>query len=176
VSEPRFDASLPAPHSGRWRNAYAVGAGESPRAASYRPPGGEEIPFILDGFRFTGGHSRDTAEYPFGGLWSNGWLNEKPQRLSVEGFLRGSDYITGRNALVEALRVRTDDDSPGVLDLPFWGRFPVVVGEDYHVSESSDEQGQCRLSIPFVRAGSSPAERAAVPSREPPGWKPRRGG
>jgi len=162
MSGPRFDAALPTPHSERWRDAHRVADGEAPRMASYRPPGGEEIQFILGGMRFSGGHSRDAAEYPFGGLWSSEWLNEKPQKLSVDGFLRGGDYIAGRNALVEALRVRTDDDAPGILDLPFWGRFPVVVGDGYEVSESSDEQGQCRLSIPFTRAG------AAAPDADPP--------
>jgi len=154
-----FDASLPAPHSERWREAYSVGEGESPRMASYQPPGGDPVPFILGGIRFTGGQSKDTSEYPFGGLWSSEYLNEKPQKLDIDGFLRGSDYIARRNAMVEALRAPTGDDSPGFLDLPFWGRFPVVVGENYAVAESSDEQGQCRLSIPFTRAGAGIEER-----------------
>jgi len=158
--DPRFDAALPAPHAGRWmRERRREGDGENPndapRLASYQPPDGEAVPFVLNGFRFTGGQSKDTAEYPFGGLWSNERMNEKPQELSVEGFLRGDNYISRRNALIEALRVPTCDDSPGILDLPFWGRFPVVVGDGYEVSESSDEQGQCRVSIPFTRAGVS---------------------
>jgi prophage DNA circulation protein len=161
----QFDAALPAPYSENWREAYKKESGDTPRLASYQAPGGEAIPFIQKGFRFTGGQSQDTAEYPFGGLWSNEYLNEKPQSLSVEGFLRGPAYIAGRNKMLEALRVPTDDDHPGYIDLPFWGRFPVVVDDNYEVSESADEQGQCAVSISFTRAGVSVNERMdALPS------------
>ena len=161
----RFDASLPTPHPGRWMRARRrEGEGENPnevlRFASYQPPGGDAIPFVLERFSFTGGQSKETAEYPFGGLWSNQRLNERPQELRIDGFLRGEQYIDRRNALVEALRIPTDDDRPGILDLPFWGRFPVVVGAGYEASESSDEQGQCRVSIPFTRAGVSAETRS----------------
>jgi hypothetical protein len=156
----QFDASLPAPYKENWREAYRADDGDSPRSASYQAPGGEAIPFIQKSFRFSGGQARDTAEYPFGGLWSNEYLNEKPQSLTVEGYVRGPAYIARRNRLIEALRVPTDDDHPGYIDLPFWGRFPVVVGDNYEVSENTDEQGQCAVSITFIRAGVSVTERA----------------
>lgn len=160
-----FDASLPRPYKENWREAYRSGDAENPRLASYQAPGDEAIPFIQKGFRFSGGQSQDTAEYPFGGLWSNEYLNEKPQSLTVEGYLRGSAYIARRNSLIEALRVPTDDDNPGYIDLPFWGRFPVVVDDNYEISETADEQGQCAVSISFTRAGVSVTERlTALPS------------
>jgi hypothetical protein len=155
----QFDASLPSPYKENWREAYRNDSSESPRMASYQAPGGEAIPFIQKSFRFSGGQSQDTAEYPFGGLWSNEYLNEKPQSLTVAGYLRGPAYIAQRNKLIEALRLPTDDDNPGIIDLPFWGRFPVVVGDNYEVSENSDEQGQCSISIPFTRAGVSITDR-----------------
>jgi hypothetical protein len=130
--------------------------------ASCQAPGGEAIPFIQKGFRFSGGQSRDTAEYPFGGLWSNEYLNEKPQTLTVEGYLRGPAYISLRNKLIESLRVPADDDNPGYIDLPFRGRFPVVAGDTCEVSEDSGEQGQCVLSITFTRAGVSAVSRMAA--------------
>jgi prophage DNA circulation protein len=155
----QFDASLPTPYKENWREAYRADPSESPRLASYQAPGGEAIPFIQKGFNFTGGQSKDTAEYPFGGLWSNEYLNEKPQSLTVDGYLRGPAYIVQRNKLIEALRVPTDDDSPGYIDLPFWGRFPVVVNDNYEISETTDEQGQCAVSISFTRAGVSITDR-----------------
>jgi tetratricopeptide (TPR) repeat protein len=155
----QFDASLPPLYAENWREAYRPDSGDSPRMASYQAPGGEPIPFIQKGFRFSGGQAQDTAEYPFGGLWSNEYLNEKPQRLTVEGFLRGPVYIARRNNLIEALRIPTDDDNPGYIDLPFWGRFPVIVGDNYEVSENTNEQGQCEISIPFTRAGVSITDR-----------------
>jgi hypothetical protein len=156
----QFNAALPKPYKNNWKEAYRADTTESPRMASYRAPGGEAIPFIRKSFRFSGGQSQDTAEYPFGGLWSNAYLNEKPQSLNIEGFLRGPTYISRRNRLIEALRIPTDDDTPGYIDLPFWGRFPVVVSDKYEVSEDSDEQGQCKVSITFTRAGVSITERA----------------
>jgi hypothetical protein len=162
----RFDASPPMPYAKEdWRTAYRADPADSPRAASYQAPGGMAVPFIQKGFRFSGGQSRDTAEYPFGGLWSHEYLNEKPQTLTVEGYLRGPAYIVQRNKLVEALRVPTGDDNPGYIDLPFWGRFPVVVDDHYEIAESTDEQGQCAVSLSFRRAGVSITERmAALPS------------
>jgi prophage DNA circulation protein len=155
----QFDASLPTPYKENWREAYRTDPAENPRVASYQSPGGEAIPFIQKGFRFSGGQSKDTAEYPFGGLWSNEYLNEKPQSLTVDGYLRGPAYIAQRNKLIEALRVPTDDDNPGYIDLPFWGRFPVVVNDNYEISETADEQGQCSVSISFTRAGVSITDR-----------------
>ena len=155
----QFDASLPTPYQKNWREAYRADSSESPRLASYQAPGGEAIPFIQKSFRFSGGQSKDTAEYPFGGLWSNEYLNEKPQSLTVDGYLRGPTYIAQRNELIEALRIPTDDDNPGYIDLPFWGRFPVVVNDNYEISENTDEQGQCEVSISFTRAGVSITDR-----------------
>ena len=175
MSDLRFNAALPTPHDSKWMEATPQAraareerenSGDSPRVSSYQPPGGEAIPFILRGFRFSGGQSKDTAEYPFGGLWSNEYLNEKPQRLHIEGFLRGREYIIRRTMLIEALRVPTCDDRPGYIDLPFWGRFPVVVGDGYEVSEDTDEQGQCRVSIPFTRAGVSVESRSLQVSED----------
>ncbi|MDR2096738.1 MAG: DNA circularization N-terminal domain-containing protein [Treponema sp.] len=158
----QFDASLPRPYTENWREAYRADTGERPRMASYQTPDGEAIPFVQKSFRFSGGQSQDTAEYPFGGLWSTEYLNEKPQLLTVEGYLRGPAYITQRNNLIEALRVPTDDDHPGYIDLPFWGRFPVIVGDTYEVSESTTEHGQCTISLSFTRAGVSIIDRQDV--------------
>jgi hypothetical protein len=54
----------------------------------------------------------------------------------------------------------------GFIDLPFWGRFPVVV-IDYEVSEKTDEKGQCAVRIDFKRAGVSVESRAiTLPNTE----------
>jgi len=154
MSAPRFDSALPIPPSPLWREALEPDPAGSPRLASYQAPGGEPVAFVLRKFRFTGGQSRDVGEYPFGGLWDSQYLNEKPQAMTVEGYLRGRDYIARRHALVAALRAPTGDAHPGFLELPFWGRIPVVVGGGYEVSEKSDELGQCSLVLPFVRAAA----------------------
>jgi len=155
-----FNAALPPPYSGSWKEAERASPEDGPRLTSYQAPGGEAIRFVLKSFKFSGGQSVDTAEYPFGGLWSNEALNEKPQQLRIDGFIRGAEYIQTRNALVEALRVTTDDSEPGYIDFPFWGRFPIVVLV-YEIAETLDEKGQCAVMLAFNRAGVSIAERAA---------------
>jgi prophage DNA circulation protein len=112
----------------------------------------------MESIQLAGGQSVDTAEYPYFGLWSNNPLNEKPQTIRINGFIRGETYIKNRNALVESLRVVTDDDNPGYLDLPLWGRFPIVVS-DFNVGEKGQENGQCTVSLELTRAGVTTEER-----------------
>jgi hypothetical protein len=100
----------------------------------------------------------DTAEYPFFGLWSNTPLNEKPHTITVTGFIRGEGYIKIRTEMVEALRITTSDEACGFMDLPLWGRFPVVV-TSYEVEEEGKEAGQCTFTLTFTRAGITAAER-----------------
>jgi prophage DNA circulation protein len=153
-----FDPSLPLPYKEDWREAYRYDNDDTPRLSTYQAPGGNPIPFVLDTTRLSGGQSVDTAEYPFFGLWSSTPLNEKPQALTIAGFIRGDTYIKNRNALVMALRVITTDDAPGYLDLPLWGRFPVVV-VDFNIEEKGQENGQCAVSLTLTRAGVTTAER-----------------
>jgi prophage DNA circulation protein len=151
-------AWLPVPYKDNWREAYRYDKDDSPRLTTYQAPEGTPVPFVLDSLRLSGGQSVDTAEYPFFGWWSNTPLNGKPQTITVNGFIRGDYYIQKRNALVEALEETTGDESPGYIDLPLWGRFPVVV-INYEVEEKGKENGQCSLSITLTRAGVPAEER-----------------
>ncbi|MDR1585945.1 MAG: DNA circularization N-terminal domain-containing protein [Treponema sp.] len=149
---------MPRPYKEDWREAYRNEKEDIARFTSYQAPGGEPVPFVLDSFKFSGGQSVDTGEYPFFGYWSNTALNQKTQKITLNGALRGDLYIAGRNRLVEALLVQTDDAAPGYIDLPLWGRFPVVV-EDYDVEEKGKENGQCTVSLSLKRAGVPLADR-----------------
>jgi hypothetical protein len=160
IGESRFDPALPMPYSEKWREAERGDKGDAPHYTSYQAPDTGAVVFALDSFSFRGGQSVETAEYPFGGLWSNGRLNERPQVLHINGYIRGENYIKIRNELIEALRVPTSDETPGYIDLPFWGRFPIVA-DGYEVSEKTDEKGQCKVSIDFTRAGVPPEARTA---------------
>jgi hypothetical protein len=162
-----FDPALPKPQSEDWRENYGFRydkealryrQSQEPLLSTYQPPGGDPVPFVFDGIRLSGGQSVDTAEYPFFGFWSNTPLNENPHAVTVNGFVRGDTYIKNRNALVEALRIRTDDDGPGFIDLPLWGRFPVVV-VSWDVEEKGKENGQCSVSLTLTRAGVTAEER-----------------
>jgi len=159
MSEARFDIALPSPYKDKWREAYRADKDDNPRLSSYQPPNGEPIPFIYKDIEYSGGQSVDTAEYPFNGLWSNETLNQKPQSITVHGYLRGEYYLQQRSVFLAALIVRTSDDSPGFFDHPLWGRFKVVV-DNYNVSETANENGQCELTLTLKRAGVSLETRA----------------
>ncbi|MCL2245072.1 MAG: DNA circularization N-terminal domain-containing protein [Treponema sp.] len=160
MSSPRFDTSLPDLYKENWREAYRADKEDVPRLSSYQAPDGEPVTFIYKNLDFTGGQSIDTAEYPFFGLWSNETLNQKPQIITVHGFLRGEYYLKQRSALIEALIVPTSDDSPGYFDHPLWGRFKVIV-DNYFIQESVNESGQCEISLTLKRAGISLDRRTA---------------
>jgi prophage DNA circulation protein len=153
-----FDPALPKPYKENWREAYRYNDADTPRLSTYQAPEEEPVPFVFDANRLSGGQSVDTAEYPFFGFWSNTPLNEKPHAITVNGFIRGDTYIKNRNAIIEALRAKTDDDNPGFIDLPLWGRFPVVV-VSWDVEEKGRENGQCSISITLSRAGVTTEER-----------------
>jgi len=159
---PQFNAGLPKPPYTNYREAARGAYGEEAGLVYYEAPGTpkKKCSFLFDHFEFTFGQTRDAAEYPCGGLWSGEWLNEKTQQITVMGYIRGEHYIAQRQAAIEALRVKTDDKTPGFLDLPLWGRFPVVVGENCAVSETMKEGGQCSISLPFTRAAVTADQRA----------------
>ena len=147
-----FDPVLPKPSTDNWREAYLLKK-DITKGSSYQAPGTTIwVPFILDSVKISGGNSIDTAEFPFNGFWSNTHLNEKPQTISISGFVRGDEYIENRNTLIEALRVATCDEKPGYLELPLWGRFPVIVSS-WDLDESGNRNGQCGISMSFIRAG-----------------------
>ena len=152
-----FDPSLPQTFKENWRQAFRYENSDIPRLSTYQAPSGEPVPFVHDTTRFSGGQSVDTAEYPFFGLWSNTPLNELPQKITINGFVRGDEYIKNRNVLIESFRIITSDDAPGFLELPLWGRFPVIV-IDWNIEESK-QNGQCAVSVTFTRAGATLQER-----------------
>lgn len=149
-----FFPAIPTPYATDWRKAYRFDDSDLPRLSSYQAPGGKPVAFIQKDNKLSGGHSGEAIEIPFYGFWINNTLNEKPHGITINGFLRGADYIKNRNDLVSALQTPTSDDNCGYLDLPSWGRFPVVI-YDWDVVEDSEKLGQCSISITFVRAGLS---------------------
>ncbi|QQO10318.1 DNA circularization N-terminal domain-containing protein [Breznakiella homolactica] len=153
-----FTPALPKPFTEIWREAYRYNEKDSPRKSSYQAPGKTPVPFILGTTKLTGGFSVDTSEYPTMGYWSNVPRNEKPQTLLVTGYLRGDNYIKERNTLIESLRILTSDEDPGYLELPLWGRFPVIV-TNWDVSESGGKNGQCEVSIGLTRTGMPELQR-----------------
>ena len=147
-----FDPSLPRTYSDSWREAYGQGT-DTPRLSSYQAPDGEPVVFAYDSISLGGGQNIDTVEYPFG-FWSNTKLGDKTHTIRIKGHVIGEDYIKQRSVLVAAFQVPTDDDTPGFLDLPLWGRFKVVV-ETWNVDEEKQKNGMSEISLELKRAGYS---------------------
>lgn len=151
-----FDSSLPRTYSDSWREAYEQSE-DTHRLSSYQAPNGEPVVFAYDSISLAGGQNVDTAEYPYG-FWSNTRLGEKPQSLKIKGHVIGEKYIAKRTKLVTAFQAATDDDNPGTIDLPLWGRFKVVV-TGWNVDEEKAKTGLSDISIELVRAGYSDTKR-----------------
>ena len=151
-----FDPSLPRTYSDSWREAYGQGT-DTPRLSSYQAPDGEPVVFAYDSISLGGGQNIDTVEYPFG-FWSNTKLGDKTHTIRIKGHVIGEDYIKQRSVLVAAFQVPTDDDTPGFLDLPLWGRFKVVV-ETWNVDEEKQKNGMSEISLELKRAGYSDTKR-----------------
>ena len=151
-----FDPSLPRTYSDSWREAYGRGT-DTPRLSSYQAPDGEPVVFVYDSISLGGGQNIDTVEYPFG-FWSNTKLGDKTHTIRIKGHVIGEDYIKQRSVLVAAFQVPTDDDTPGFLDLPLWGRFKVVV-ETWNVDEEKQKNGMSEISLELKRAGYSDTKR-----------------
>lgn len=157
-----FDSSLPRTYSGSWREAYGQNS-DTPRLTSYQAPGGEPVAFAYDSISLGGGQNIDTAEYPYG-FWSNTRLGEKPHTIRIKGHLIGEKFIEQRSRLAAALQTETDDDNPGFLDLPLWGRFKVVV-ESWDIDEDRTKTGMSEFSFEFKRAGYSDSSRFDAASK-----------
>lgn len=151
-----FDSSLPRTYSNSWREAYGQDS-DTPRLSSYQAPGGEPVAFAYDSITLGGGQNIDTAEYPYG-FWSNTRLGEKPHTIKIKGHIIGEKFIEQRSKLAAALQTETDDDNPGLLDLPLWGRFKVVV-EAWNIDEDKAKTGMSNFSFEFKRAGYSDTSR-----------------
>ncbi|MGL4987601.1 MAG: hypothetical protein ACRC5H_10785 [Treponemataceae bacterium] len=158
MTSPETVNTLSNPFALQWRKAYKLYESDTPRLASYQAPQGEPVPFIQSSINITGGQSVDTAEFPIFGDWTNTPINNKPIIIKIEGFVRGENYIKNRLALFNALTINSSDDDPSFLELPLWGRIPVVVTE-WSLDEKANENGQCAFSLSFVRAGISDQKR-----------------
>lgn len=76
-------------------------------------------------------------------------LGKRPREFTLDCFVIGQGYISKRDALIAAL----EEEGPGILIHPTMGMMWVSLHGDVRVSESTQEGGMCRFSIPFVLVG-----------------------
>lgn len=96
------------------------------------------------------------VEYPLKDTPNSEDMGRKARSFSIEAFVLGADYMSARDALIDALEAQ----GPGELVHPYRGRQNVVV-TDASVEESPAEGGMARFTIEFTEAGANlyPASR-----------------
>ncbi|PSJ23575.1 hypothetical protein CVH10_01550 [Halomonas sp. ND22Bw] len=122
----------------------------------YRPASFRGVPFHARQAGHSGGRRNVQHEYPGRDLpWAED-LGRKARTYPVEGYVLGGDYMSARDALIEALEA----EGPGELMHPYHGARQVVV-DTFDVREGSRDGGMARFSITFLEAGerSHPAGR-----------------
>lgn len=75
-------------------------------------------------------------------------LGRRAKRFSVNGYIIGPDYTTGRDALISAL----EQEGPGTLILPTCSAEQVEV-DHYNVIERRTQGGMCEIEMTFTEAG-----------------------
>jgi prophage DNA circulation protein len=83
-------------------------------------------------------------------------LGLQADKFTVEAIVVGPDYMTARDALIDALKA----PGPGLLIHPYYGARMVSLTAPARIAESPEEGGMARFSLEFVDAGENdqPAE------------------
>jgi prophage DNA circulation protein len=106
------------------------------------------IPFKVESTSGDVGRRNVIHEYPQRDLPLAEDLGRKAREFTLEGFVIGDQYMTGRDKLIEAIEAK----GAGELVHPYRGRIQVVVAS-CRVSESTAEGGMAKFSLSFTESG-----------------------
>lgn len=118
------------------------------------------VAFLIHGHDASGGRRLVLNEYPKRDEPYAEDLGRKAREFSVELYVLGSDYMTGRDALLAAF----EQEGPGTLQHPYLGSRQVAVRE-YRLRENSRDGGMATFSVTFVEAGRAAQPSAAADTR-----------
>ena len=131
------------PSSSSWREAYEIQS-----LVKYEAPNIEAVYFLYDNINISGGQSLDNSSYPNFGYWSNTSINESVNKIRVSGFLRDEEYLNKKIDLINAFKIKTDDENPAFIFLPLYPRLKVTL-ENWSIDEKANENGQCKIELNF---------------------------
>ncbi|KLI19602.1 hypothetical protein SU45_00185 [Brachyspira hyodysenteriae] len=131
------------PSSSSWREAYEIQS-----LVKYEAPNMEAVYFLYDNINISGGQSLDNSSYPNFGYWSNTSINESVNKIRVSGFLRDEEYLNKKIDLIDAFKIKTDDENPAFIFLPLYPRLKVTL-ENWSIDEKANENGQCKIELNF---------------------------
>ncbi|MGH8426386.1 MAG: DNA circularization protein [Gammaproteobacteria bacterium] len=115
-------------------------------------------PFLIKVARTGVGRRTELHQYP---LRDTPWaedLGRHARSFTVECFVLGADYMSQRNALMDAL----EQGGAGTLVHPYLGTKSVVVNGSADITEDTAEGGMARFSIPFAESGQKLEPAAAT--------------
>lgn len=113
------------------------------------------VSFRVDSQELAGGRRVAVHEYPFKNTPFTEDMGRKGRSVSFDAYLVGPDYLTGRDALIDALEA----SGPGELVLPLYGRLNVQAGE-FTARETRDDGGMVRFSLQFLETTTGPFPRS----------------
>lgn len=131
----------------------------------------EWLPANFDGFPFhveaggtEGGNRIVTHSFPKKDVPYSENMGRRAREWTVRGYIivyphdsDGGLYQRDYRVARDNLRIRLDDGSPGVLQLPTFKRDPmVVVCTRYRLSEEEKSGGYCTFDMSFVEFGARP--------------------
>lgn len=110
--------------------------------------------FYVDVSERSGGRRNAVHEFPFKDEAPYVEdLGRRGRSFSVEGYVIGSDYLTARNTLLDAL----EKGGAGELSHPYHGALRVAVAS-FRVRESQHEGGWAQFSIEFLETSAEPSK------------------
>lgn len=115
----------------------------------YRPGRFRSASFHVRRHDLTAGRRLARHEYPQRDIPYMEDTGRSAREYLVEAFVIGSDYMFARDALIDAI----EQPGAGQLVHPYYGTVRVVVSDKVKITETTDEGGMARFSIPFVEAG-----------------------
>ncbi|MEE9357463.1 DNA circularization protein [Candidatus Vondammii sp. HM_W22] len=118
-----------------------------------------EFVIETDGMSF--GRRNELHEYPLRDKPYVEDLGRKAREHNVECFVIGPDYMTARDALIEAL----EKPGAGTLVHPFMGTLRVAV-RNARKRESTRDGGMAKFTITFVESGENTRPDAVIDTRQ----------
>jgi len=109
----------------------------------------------------SGGRRVEVHEFPLRDEPYPEDLGRKARTYNIEAYVIGNDYITQRDALIEAI----EQPGPGTLVHRYYGQIRVQAGE-FRIRESNREGGMAKFSITFHQAGEEPKPIASIDTRQ----------
>ncbi|CAL4866736.1 hypothetical protein MMA231_00980 [Asticcacaulis sp. MM231] len=111
-----------------------------------RPASFRGVAFEVEGSSGEFGRKVAVHDFPLRDSASTEDMGQAARTFSIDGFIIGPDYMTGRDAMVAAL----ETPGPGILIHPWYGQRRVTLTAPAQLSESTREGGICRFTLDFV--------------------------